>query len=75
MTAKKPMSPSVWTAPDDAPELSEAFFQAADVYQGARLRSRGQGPAAVLRETSARPSPTVLHSRAARKLIQIAIKK
>ncbi len=32
-----------WIDPDDAPELGEAFFTRADVFEGDRLVSRG-GP-------------------------------
>ena len=46
MTAKKPSTPATWTDPDDAPELTEAFFQTADRYDGATLKPRG-GPRAV----------------------------
>lgn len=42
MTAKKPTTPATWTDPDDAPELSEAFFQTADRYEGAVLKPRGR---------------------------------
>lgn len=30
MTEKEPDAPTPWTDPDDAPELTEAFFQTAD---------------------------------------------
>ena len=42
MTAKKPSTPATWTDPDDAPELTEAFFQTADRYDGATLKPRGR---------------------------------
>ncbi len=42
MTAKKPSTPTIWTDPDDAPELTEAFFQTADRYDGATLKPRGR---------------------------------
>ena len=47
MAAKKPSTPRVWTDPDDAPALTEAFFQAADPFDGATLKPRGRPPAAV----------------------------
>lgn len=50
MTAKKPSTPATWTDPDDAPELTEAFFQAADQYEGATLKPRGRPKAAVTKE-------------------------
>ena len=33
---------STWTDPDDAPELTDAFFERADVYEGERLVRRGR---------------------------------
>ncbi|MBS0609135.1 MAG: BrnA antitoxin family protein [Proteobacteria bacterium] len=50
MTAKKPSTPATWTDPDDAPELTEAFFQAADQYEGATLKPRGRPIAATTKE-------------------------
>ena len=35
MTEKEPDMPTPWTDPDDAPELTEAFFQTADRCDGA----------------------------------------
>jgi len=32
---------AAWTDPDDAPELTDAFFERADVYEGGRLVRRG----------------------------------
>ena len=31
-----------WSDPDDAPELTEAFFERADVFEGQRLVRRGR---------------------------------
>lgn len=51
MTAKKPSTPATWTDPDDAPELTEAFFRAADQYEGATLKPRrGRPKAAATKE-------------------------
>jgi len=50
MTAKRPSTPATWTDPDDAPELTEAFFQAEDQYQGATLKPRGRPKAATTKE-------------------------
>lgn len=50
MTAKKPSTPATWTDPDDAPELTEAFFQAADQYEGTMLKPRGRPKAATTKE-------------------------
>jgi uncharacterized protein (DUF4415 family) len=50
MTAKKPSTPATWTDPDDAPELTEAFFQNADQYVGKKLKPRGRPKASVTKE-------------------------
>lgn len=50
MTTKKPTPPVTWTDPDDAPELSEAFFQTADRYEGTVLKPRGRPRAASTKE-------------------------
>lgn len=50
MIAKKPSTPSTWTDPDDAPELTEAFFKTADRYDGATLKPRGRPRAATTKE-------------------------
>jgi uncharacterized protein (DUF4415 family) len=42
MSAKKIATPTDWVDPDDAPEISEAFFEQADEYQGERLVRRGR---------------------------------
>ncbi len=33
-----------WTDPDDAPEVTEAFFARADLYDGTKLLRRGRPP-------------------------------
>ena len=50
MTAKKPSTPATWLDSDDAPGLTEAFFQAADRYDGATLQPRGRPKAATTKE-------------------------
>ena len=50
MTAKTPSTPATWTDPDDAPELTEAFFQTADRYDGATLKPRGRPRAVSTKE-------------------------
>ena len=50
MPAKKPSTKPIWTDPDDAPALDEAFFERADRYAGAKLRPRGRPKAAVTKE-------------------------
>lgn len=42
MTAKKPSTPATWVDPDDAPELTDAFFQGADLFEGEKLVRRGR---------------------------------
>tara|TARA_R110000823_G_C15852061_1_gene492261 strand:+ start:675 stop:1031 length:357 start_codon:yes stop_codon:yes gene_type:complete len=34
MTGKKRSTPAIWNDPDDAPELTAAFFKSADLYEG-----------------------------------------
>lgn len=51
MAVKKSSTPATWTEPDDAPELTEAFFQAADRYDGATLKPRGCPKAQSTKET------------------------
>ena len=36
-------SPTVWTDPDDAPELTDAWFALAHVYRGDKLVHAGRG--------------------------------
>lgn len=42
MNANKHASATAWTDPEDAPELTDAFFEAADEYVGDRLIRRGR---------------------------------
>lgn len=42
MNAKKPATLDTWTDPDDAPELTEEFFERADEYIGDTLVRRGR---------------------------------
>ena len=46
MNGNKNASATAWTDPDDAPELTDAFFEAADEYQGDTLVHRGRPKAA-----------------------------
>ena len=50
MSAKKPITKATWTDPDDAPELTEAFFKNADQYDGTKLKSRGRPKSVVTKE-------------------------
>ncbi|MFZ5485954.1 MAG: BrnA antitoxin family protein [Pseudomonadota bacterium] len=42
MNENKPGSGIAWIDPDDAPELTDAFFEAADEYVGETLVRRGR---------------------------------
>ena len=42
MNANKHASATVWTDPDDAPELTDTFFEEADEYIGDTLVCRGR---------------------------------
>ncbi len=50
MTAKKPSMPAIWTDPDDAPELTAAFFNSADLYEGQKVKARGRPKSALTKE-------------------------
>lgn len=50
MIENKPATPTPWTDPDDAPELSDAFFTEADEFIGTKLVRRGRPKAAVTKE-------------------------
>ncbi len=50
MTAKMPSTPATWIDPDDAPELTVAFFQTADLYEGKSLKPRGRPRAPATKE-------------------------
>lgn len=50
MTAKKHSTPSTWVDPDDTPELTEEFFQRADLFDGDKLIRRGRPKAASTKE-------------------------
>jgi uncharacterized protein (DUF4415 family) len=50
MTAKKRSTPATWKDPNDAPELTEAFFNSADLYKGSLLKKRGRPRAASPKE-------------------------
>lgn len=50
MSANKTSTGTDWVDPDDAPELSEDFFEQADEYIGAKLVKRGRPKSQVVRE-------------------------
>jgi uncharacterized protein (DUF4415 family) len=45
MSANRRGTKSTWSDPDDAPELTEEWFQRADLYHGEKLVRRGRPPA------------------------------
>jgi uncharacterized protein (DUF4415 family) len=50
MTAKKQSTQATWVDPEDAPELTEAFFQEAKLYKGNKIQARGRPKAAITKE-------------------------
>jgi uncharacterized protein (DUF4415 family) len=50
MTGKKRSTPATWNDPDDAPELTDAFFKSADLYDGNKPKPRGRPKAATTKE-------------------------
>jgi uncharacterized protein (DUF4415 family) len=42
--------PATWVDPEDAPELTEAFFQEANLYKGNKIQARGRPKAAITKE-------------------------
>ena len=44
MSKKKKSGSAAWVDPDDAPELTEAFFDRAEIRQGSRIVRRGRPP-------------------------------
>lgn len=50
MIANKHAMPTDWVDPDDAPELTDAFFEHADEFAGDKLVRRGRPKAAVTKE-------------------------
>ena len=50
MNAKLKPSATPWVDPDDAPEITEAWLQEADLYEGSKLIRRGRPKAATTKE-------------------------
>ena len=50
MTEKKRSTPAIWNDPDDAPELTAAFFKTADLYEGTKIKARGRPKAVTTKE-------------------------
>jgi uncharacterized protein (DUF4415 family) len=46
MSGKQKAGGGIWQDPDDAPELTDEFFEAATVHDGARVIRRGRPKAA-----------------------------
>ncbi len=44
MPRKQDVGRKPWTDPDDAPELTDAFFARADIFDGPKLIRRGRPP-------------------------------
>lgn len=63
METKKKSGSAVWVDPDDAPELTDAFFDEAEVFHGNTFVRRGPGRPksdAVKEQISVRLDPDVL---------------
>lgn len=61
MPTKKPAGTSTWTDPDDAPPLTDAFFEAAELREGTRLIRRGRPPSPTAkRQVTIRLDPDLL---------------
>lgn len=54
MTEKRNDSRTTWTDPDEAPELTDEWFEGADLMEGNRLVRRGRPPSKK-EDTSFRP--------------------
>lgn len=50
MSANKTSIGTAWVDPDDAPELSDVFFEQADEYQGEQRVKRGRPKSSIVRE-------------------------
>lgn len=44
MNGSRHVTPAAWSDPDDAPELTDEFFERADEYRGAKRIRRGRPP-------------------------------
>jgi uncharacterized protein (DUF4415 family) len=51
MNANKHATPTGWVDPDDAPELTDEFFERADLFEGDKLVRRGRPKATVTKES------------------------
>jgi uncharacterized protein (DUF4415 family) len=61
MSGKPSVGGSTWVDPDDAPELTDEFFERADIYHGEKLVRRGRPPTGKAKQlVSLRIDPDVL---------------
>lgn len=61
MSKKKPVIKSEWIDPDDAPELTQEWFDSADYYEGGKLVRPGRPKSDAAKESiSLRLDPDVL---------------
>lgn len=61
MSVNKTSTGTAWVDPDDAPQLTDAFFERADEYKGERVIKRGRPKADTVRERiTIRLAPDVL---------------
>ena len=61
MPRKRAAGSKPWNDPDDAPELTEALLEQADIYDGNKLIRRGRPPSASRKEqVTLRLDPVVL---------------
>jgi uncharacterized protein (DUF4415 family) len=62
MSGKKSVTSGTWVDPDDAPELTEAWFAKADLFEGSKLIRKGGRPKSALtkKAVNIRLSPDVL---------------
>ena len=51
MKEKSPAMSPAWIDPDDAPELSDEWFEHADLYQGDKLIRRGRPKSTVTKQS------------------------
>ena len=61
MTRKHASGETAWVDPDDAPPLTRAFFERADLYEGERLVRRGRPKlASAKRQVTLRLDPDIV---------------
>jgi uncharacterized protein (DUF4415 family) len=60
MSVKKRDTPAAWADPDDAPELTDDFFERADYYEGEKLVRRGRPAGSAKTSTTLRLDDDVI---------------